>query len=681
MESFTDSSFTPKETSWNQVYSFLNRPEQESKYMDAVAYNRRIYEGILPEQYDTLAACVEHAIASGHHGAFVHYYLERAAEQKHLFRARFLDYLTAALGTEYKKFRNFLILREDVLRSFDFNPEAENAFCDCFYYTAANLGYCLLEADDPKYMIPKRGQLLQLAFFLALNSEQLNELLLLAGYENLYPLDPVDAVCQYFLDTEEMEKPCLVGNRLYSPSFMKAKKRINEVILAEEFSGKMTTVSDSKLFRLSKKDELTQDEQLLLEQMGIVYQMKARKERIVDLQAPDEERLRSCRLYWNPKKKELSREYICRRYGYPGRLVTYRDGRFSIEEEMEQLSAQFGYHPEVSQTFYPAYLTRRFGQRVRTEGPGEYLSEMGTQKRMGFLYMTFQFLKSDSFRKNLYISRFPLTIETTICPAWIDDRLQIQYENPYELFGNLYSPISDRMEQHMDETRRQNLFYSIWELRNGMDEGTAGSVQRMPQMSVVYNLLYGRWSPEKQQEGSKAKQKGSGWYKYDIGDKRRSVQMAIVSGQEDQLGNYLMCAGYWKNNLYQEYRPVMHEQYERVDSLILYLLLYRDALLNQWVERYRMSSGSQFETGEDLRRQIHQEFPLIRLASVVSRDIQFVLHEFHAESREFLISADRWEYYLRYLKDLIYPVRNSNQRWFQFYLDKYDESGRLIHKI
>ncbi len=106
---------------WNEI--FLRDKVDDSKYCEI---NRNIYNEITKDSYKNLDACVAHAIATGNHTAFVHFFMKKAKKQQEVFLEVLWEYMDeyeeelskhAGLPT----WNNFQILDPLYWRSFIFD--------------------------------------------------------------------------------------------------------------------------------------------------------------------------------------------------------------------------------------------------------------------------------------------------------------------------------------------------------------------------------------------------------------------------------------------------------------------------------------------------------------------------------------------------------------------------------
>ena len=94
---------------WNEI--FLRDKVDDSKYCEI---NRNIYNEVTKDSYKNLDACVAHAIATGNHTAFVHFFMKKAKRQKEVFLNIFWKYIE-----EYENAAELLSSRDTVIDYLD----------------------------------------------------------------------------------------------------------------------------------------------------------------------------------------------------------------------------------------------------------------------------------------------------------------------------------------------------------------------------------------------------------------------------------------------------------------------------------------------------------------------------------------------------------------------------------
>ena len=81
---------------WNDIWDKVDKPN----YCDYCELNRRICNEVKKKSYAILDACVEYAMSTGNHTAFVHFFMSEAKAQKKIFFDVLCEYIN-----EYKEKR------------------------------------------------------------------------------------------------------------------------------------------------------------------------------------------------------------------------------------------------------------------------------------------------------------------------------------------------------------------------------------------------------------------------------------------------------------------------------------------------------------------------------------------------------------------------------------------------
>ena len=113
-------------------------------------------------------------------------------------------------------------------------------------------------------------------------------------------------------------------------------------------------------------------------------------------------------------------------------------------------------------------------------------------------------------------------------------------------------------------------------------------------------------------------------YVFEMKKKHDVVRFALSAGREEEIGDYLVLARYWKRNWYREISggkslaACREEGFypDLIDKLVIYALLYRDKLIENWCNKKANATV--------LRDQILEVFPMRELILEISYDISFV---------------------------------------------------------
>lgn len=688
---------------WSNVFSLRKDTDQgkcEKEYGQAVEVNKKIYREITEDSYKTIEACVEHAIENGHHGAFVHYYLEKACDGDDLFYDAFQKCVAAqkdSIIVTVGDLQRCLIIKPKYWRSPDVFLDERTLSEGAYFYTETLLSRQNKDKNDPYWSKPSREALIQYGFYLRLNDKQVNELLLLAGYECLYPCDPADGVCIYFLRKMAAEN----NEYLYIPQF-DGRRTVVRTINSKLIEVKATINRMSEQVGIRAKTHygkekvnisLWEDRQLLpkeveaLSVMGMEHKNYKGKRIITNLKYPDENRLRELHLSWDSRKMHLVRKDYVRIPAFSSKLMKYQNGQWNIVEEVEQMAEKMGYASTDQTEMLAMYPTSYMNNQYDYGELENQLNKYGTFKRYGYLYQTRQFLSSKKYRKNLYYTTFPLTRETQVSLEWKEqghEGFSVMFSADLDHMGEERYYISESAEQFCKEwenagvLRDEDLLYQVWKLKNLFDEEKSTSFGKMPEFSTLSHILYGRRQIQNEDFTEKGREREK-YYEYEVGDKVSVVQMALATGNEELLGKYLCLAGFWNRDMYADYEPQSKECYERLDAFVIYMLKYRDALICVWKDdfvEHENKTGKHFLAEEShLMEKIRVRFPMIRLAMTINRDIQFVLRELSV-----LGEYRKRDYFYKYLAGMVYPVRFSPNRWYEEYAaaEYFDEeTGKL----
>lgn len=690
---------------WSQIFTLQTKGREgasEKEYRQAVERNRNIYQDIPVEFYRTIEDCVEYAIAKGSHGAFVHYYLERACDGDDLFYDTFQKYIVTqqnSVITSMKDLQKCLIVKPKYWRSPDVFLDEDTLGESVYFYTEALLGKQGKEREDPYWSKPSREALIQYGFYLGLHEKQVNELLLLAGFQSLYPCDPADGICIYYLNQLAGKEGTyhFVSQfdgrrnrlRLMTDKLILVKKEINRISEQVGIRTKMCFGQERVKILLREKAQLLAEEEEVLSAMDIVYRTWKGQRIIADLQQPDQKALQALHLSWNPEKKSLARNRYVRIPAFSSKLMEYQNGQWNIVTEVEKLAADIGYVPENQEEMLAMYPTLYLKGQMEGNQWIEELAAHGTFKRYGYLYQSRQFLNSRGFEKNLYYTAYPLTKDTRVSLEQKEQEgFSVTFSSGLEKRNGEKIYISEEAERFCriqggtDFFRNEDLLYQVWKLKNLFGEEKSLSHGRLPEFSTLSHILYGRRQIQEDWEKAGKKQSKEKYYEYESGDKVSAVQMALATGSEEFLGKYLCLAGFWNQDLYRDYVPKDGECYERLDAFVIYLLMYRDALIQVWTDdffnRERAFRKDIFMDQSRLMEEIRKQFPLIRLAMTINQDIQFVLRELIVPK-----GNEKRDYFYRYLASMVYPVRASSKRWYEEYAkaEYFDEeTGKLRKK-
>lgn len=179
---------------WNAMYE----EDDLDMYDECVLACKEFYDSNIKKKYRSLKECVDFAIKEGNHAAFAKLYLDINQSGKN---ERFLYILD-----EYKENYKEMVGKKLVYSKLQIIGDRKHLWRNPdFEYTEANLkGNCLSNAVFSAWEkgdnLPQRDALIQLGFYLLLDSASVNKLLRACGHQQLYVLDIVDVICRFYLD-------------------------------------------------------------------------------------------------------------------------------------------------------------------------------------------------------------------------------------------------------------------------------------------------------------------------------------------------------------------------------------------------------------------------------------------------------------------------------------------------
>lgn len=290
-----------------------------------------------------------------------------------------------------------------------------------------------------------------------------------------------------------------------------------------------------------------------------------------------------------------------------------------IDQEIQEIrdAIESSESSRISGITNTRFLTRLYEQRFRdAAGMDSLLQAAGKedysvflQKYYGFLRRTKRYLINRTrYSKNLRYSSWELTADGcrkagfSIPDAPTED-VREEVEKGLKLIERIWH-ISD-----LPDPAKLELFTA--DNRLIMREKAGG-------YTAARQIFEGRKTEAKRDEYA---------YQMDFGSKGHLIKFAIASGNEDEAGDYLTLAGVWDRDWYGAYgKSKLKEEalLDRRDCLLVYALLYRDALIKEWANRLSIRDT------EDSRR-IKEMFPMIKLLLLISRDISFVFMKLYDE--------------------------------------------------
>ena len=453
----------------------------------------------------------------------------------------------------------------------------------------------------------KRNVLVQHALVMGLNADETDDLLMRAGYPGLYPLDAVDA--------------CAIIN-------------------LNEYAGKLE-ISPYEVLAKVKNDinHILQD----LEGPGIVFVKKGTAD------------------------------------GAWQGVLTSAAGRH-IDQELQELRKVFEKQKKVPEL--PAgsgltkFLTKYYSERIENAlDAAAYFHDSGidanaifTQHYYGFLKKTKEYLYDwKRYRKNL----MPCTWE--LSPAFADHdfirdrRFRLEkagYDSSVQIvLENLTNAEADS-DQYYEDCLRLLQYVRSFDVLN--QPGSLISLNSYKKDKFTYGRIM--------LEGEEKKFKRADFdtiesgattvtgYVFEMKKKHDVVRFGLSAGREEEIGDYLVLARYWKRNWYREISggkslaECIEEGFypDPIDKLVIYTLLYRDKLIEKWCGKKADETVN--------RNRILEVFPTRELILEISYDISFIYMYGikHIHKTKIKDTATLNEIYTEFenlRQDMIFPVQ------------------------
>lgn len=453
----------------------------------------------------------------------------------------------------------------------------------------------------------KRDVLVQHALVMGLNADETDDLLMRAGYPGLYPLDAVDA--------------CAIIN-------------------LNEYAGRLEISPCEVLWKVKNDiNHILQD----LEGPGIVFVEKGTAD------------------------------------GAWQGVLTSAAGRY-IDQELQGLRKVFEKQKKVPKL--PAgcgltkFLTKYYNERIgNAHDAAEYFHDSGidanvifTQRFYGFLKKTKEYLYDwKRYRKNLLSCTWELTAAFADHDFHSDRRLWLEravYDSSVQtILKNLANAEADS-DQYYEDCLRLLQYVRSFDVLN--QPGGLISLNSYKKDKFTYGRIM--------LEGEEKKFKRVDFdtfetgattvtgYVFEMKKKHDVVRFALSAGREEEIGDYLVLARYWKRNWYREISggkslaTCREEGFypDPIDKLVIYALLYRDKLIENWCKKK--------ENATLLRDQICDAFPMRELILEISYDISFVYMYGikHIHKTKIKDSATLNEIYTEFenlRQDMIFPVQ------------------------
>ncbi len=478
----------------------------------------------------------------------------------------------------------------------------------------------------------KRDVLVQHAFVMGLNADETDQILMEAGYRSLYPLDAVDACAIIYLNE-------YAGRLDLSPYevLLSVKDEINRVLRSLE--------SEEYLY----VEKGTQDKA----QQGILTYAAGRH---ID------DDIKQLRNLLDGKTNETENAAAAQNYGLTRFLTEY------YTEKIKNARGAEGYFND----------------------PNVAANHIFTQRCYGFLKKTKDYLYGwQRYRKNLKGCSWNLTTTYKFHDFAGDSRNTMAIESFDEDVRAVLEKLNKSdydSDEYYENCLRLIQYVRTFDFLNQVSPLTIVDLERKDQFTYARVLFEGEQRKYKNSADRKSgkRTKNRIGYAFQMAKKKDAVRFALSAGREEDIGEYLMLARYWKKNWYREISggrsesDCMKEHFypDPIDKLLIYALLYRDSLIERWC------SGMDDPVKAQVK--IRDMFPMRELILEISYDITFVymfgrkhVHDFSCE--DFYRLKPIYKEFESLRLDMIFPVRWKGPDGQRFTYDR-DEEGYLTKK-
>ena len=586
---------------WNS--KSLQQIETESQFNKWVERPREYYKALKDPKVVSIEECVKDALKTGNHALFAKMFINRSEWKSEERFPQWVSEVAEPCGIN--------IHNIDFVSTRDWRDPAISPDEMTYVSQPTKSGWIAQNKDrlsNPKFI--HRDNLIQLELALNLDADTANAFLTDMGERGLYPLDIVDAIETFYLNYFHDKK---IG---YTDKLKTVKEEINRALI--QLSGeKLRWIDRSK----------GQDSSENIKSKGSV-------------------------------RKPL--------------FSILHDSRLGsdIEEELASLKDTYEKSFDITSLEIPKnhtltlFMTKYFQKRLSDAKDVRSYYESGefmpysvfTERQYGYLKRTMDYLYDwESYEKNLMESGW--TLDGNVCykdeaesrkkaintstKRVMDKILKCAWE--YETAKENRSKDSST-KQIISELREQ--YYKACmdavhyiETQDCVIEELTDRKVRAAKKSVTRNYIEGIpvrgkaivWKNDEHQESiadyapeDSGDGEVSGYMVQELNNKKNIMQYGIATGHEEDLGNYLCLAGYWKKNWYMELvngyiRSEGAEDFlpDRLDALYLYAMEYRDAVIKQ------CGSSKEGILDESVKETLRRDFPMRELLTIISRDISF----------------------------------------------------------
>lgn len=603
-----------EEYTWSSIYNI-----DEDNYQKCLEWSRSYYRNIGPEHYSSLINCVRHALDNGNHSAFAHFFLQKKYDQNSVFCRRLKTLIEQqgkkieAINTEKypekkktsiysdKEFvKHATIIKTEYWRSFDLKRYPLTDIKREFIYSKSGKGKWFNEE-----CIPHRDAIVQIGIILSLTCGETNSLLLAAGKPALYVLDAVD-VCSLFT----LEKNKDNFSKDPKDKLIETKNEIDRVLIEYKKQGVPFTESKTG-FQIASNMPFINTIETDIAELRALLEIKDNKK--ADFSLSNTTFL--TKYYQNEINRLMDDKD-------PASYI--ESGNLGVTQDNDKKK------PNI------VFLHKYYGHLKKTRD---------------FLLDTTNYEKNTS--KN--ISDWDLSVEGH---KTIKNNLQSQKADESEKGSSSTLNVS---QEDIDAA------ISLVEKIFRITDTDSFPLAPRGKLSLIRQLVEGRnvalnpkKSTNKTQEDHE-KQK----YQMDMSSHITLIRFLVATCHEDQIDYYMNLSGMWHKNWYAEYSrayansaasdPLQKEDcLGRADFLVLYALLYRDALINKWQELSELKDAE--------KERVREKFPMIKLLLTVSRDIVLAFMKLDKAVGTHYGDYDNAEYQVvikDYEKSLIHMIDNE----------------------
>ena len=453
----------------------------------------------------------------------------------------------------------------------------------------------------------KRDVLIQHALVIGLNADETDDLLMRAGYPALYPLDAVDA--------------CAIIN-------------------LNEYAGRLDISPCEVLWKVKNDiNHILQN----LEGPGIVFVEKGTAD------------------------------------GAWQGVLTSAAGRY-IDQELQGLRAVFEKQKRVPKM--PAgrgltkFLTKYYSEKIeKVHDVAAYFNDSGidaneifTQRYYGFLKKTKEYLYDwKRYRKNLMSCTWELTAAFADHDFNSDRRFRPEkavYDSSVQKILKDLAKVEADSDKYYEDCLRLLQYVRSFDVLNQTTGMNSINPYKKDKFTYGRIMLEGEKKKFKRTdfEPSETSATAITGYVFEMKKKHDVVRFALSAGREEEIGDYLVLARYWKRNWYREISggkslAACHEEGfypDLIDKLVIYALLYRDKLIGEWCGKRANKTVN--------GNQIRDVFPMRELLLEISYDISFVYMYgiWHIHKTKIKDPAALDEIYTEFenlRKNMIFPVQ------------------------